>query len=86
MNPNAEQPSFPEDVAPRDFGRRDVVGVVSFRGWGPHRGPVVLAADLLDEWGRLVAPAGTYRSYDYEQLWYRARRWFAKRAGGECPQ
>ncbi len=44
FGPSPEQPSFPEDTLPRDL-KRDVVGVESYRGWGPHLGPLFYKAN-----------------------------------------
>lgn len=38
FRPAAEQSSWPEDVLPFDR-RQDVVGLESYKGWGPHEGP-----------------------------------------------
>lgn len=104
FQPSPEQPSFPEDVLP--FDRRvDVVGIESYKGWGPHIGPKFYKAYKEGdhhghEWHHGWHKPGKYdhkcarcrmefdrvvRGHDYEQLWYRARCWFLKRAGEDIP-
>lgn len=41
--PSAEQASFPEDVIPFDR-KRNVVGIETYKGWGPHEGPKLYRA------------------------------------------
>ena len=106
--PSPEQPSFPEDTMPRDL-KRHVVGIESYRGWGPYIGPIFYKAQVgeivYDQDGNAYEQChrhkqGVYnhncrlcrvkydrivRGHDYEQLWYRSRAWFYKRAGLDIP-